>query len=377
MSQNNKICTKCDKTFKTDYNLNKHINRTISCDIILQCERCKKIFTTNVKLVAHTNRKIPCANSIYADKLVLLNAKEQSELNILDKKLVIKQKLAHEATLKEQLKIEAKQKLADNVALQLLEKQKITESKIEAAFKLQEMKNVNKRITAKILNDRADAENKRLALDKTAEAELEYEIMYNMAYKASKYTENFFNDGGMDSIFRELCRGVTQQHCVDIFTKAETCTDIVHKILKDVLNNDNPKNKNLFYNSRIAMFSAITVEIIDDVRHVIIIQKTYQQVFDMLLPIIEHCYSRYNGHEMALHEYKCDNILAKNEDILHKFARFAIERKNFSDLVMHNKHDNTQLVVYNPEPLPICVKALSHNLQTVIIDNTNIYTPRA
>jgi hypothetical protein len=53
-------CVKCNKSFKSIYNLNKHNNKKIPCDLIIKCENCLKIFNTKQNLNKHNNRKNPC-----------------------------------------------------------------------------------------------------------------------------------------------------------------------------------------------------------------------------------------------------------------------------------------------------------------------------
>lgn len=370
MSQINKTCTKCNKLFKSEYLLNKHLNRAIPCGVVLNCKNCKKIFTTNQQLLSHVNRKISCITHVVqvSDKIALVNAKEKSELNIFNTKAVAKQKIIDQQSLQ----LENKQKLTREVIAH-------SQSKMEAALKAEEVKYSNKCNTIQIINDRAKVERQRLELNKKAEAELEYDILYKIAFKASKFTENFFTDQGIAQMFHNIFAHMTEESCINTFTKAETCTEIVKHMLKDLLNDANPKNKNLFYNSRIGMFCAIMTEKVGDAQHIVILQKTYAQVFDALLPIIQYCYDRFNGSEIALYGYKNSSLMAKNE-VSHKFKRFDDERKTFTQLVAHNKQyleAEMQVVLHNQvpvAPLQTSAKVLSHDLQTAITDNTNIYS---
>jgi uncharacterized C2H2 Zn-finger protein len=54
------LCNKCNKSFKSNYLLQKHLNRNLSCDEVLQCERCEKTFPTEKQMKQHLNRKNPC-----------------------------------------------------------------------------------------------------------------------------------------------------------------------------------------------------------------------------------------------------------------------------------------------------------------------------
>jgi len=81
------ICNKCNRTFSSDYNLQKHINEKVSCDVVLRCEKCNKIFREERQLKNHFNRKNPCikTNSI-EDKLLIIKAKKESALEIIKAK---------------------------------------------------------------------------------------------------------------------------------------------------------------------------------------------------------------------------------------------------------------------------------------------------
>ena len=53
-------CEKCNKEFNRKYNLDKHINKKISCNRILKCDNCLKVFQTKQTLDNHRNRKNKC-----------------------------------------------------------------------------------------------------------------------------------------------------------------------------------------------------------------------------------------------------------------------------------------------------------------------------
>ena len=53
-------CEKCLAVFTTKQNLNKHINKKIPCDSIIQCENCLVIFKTRQILNNHINKKNKC-----------------------------------------------------------------------------------------------------------------------------------------------------------------------------------------------------------------------------------------------------------------------------------------------------------------------------
>ena len=55
-------CEKCEKIFKLKTDLNRHINRKISCNRILQCLKCNKKFNFHRDLQRHLNKKFDCSN---------------------------------------------------------------------------------------------------------------------------------------------------------------------------------------------------------------------------------------------------------------------------------------------------------------------------
>ena len=60
IDQRNYECAKCDKSFKLEYNLRRHLKRKTPCDKIFKCEKCNKIFKNNGSLNKHLRRKNPC-----------------------------------------------------------------------------------------------------------------------------------------------------------------------------------------------------------------------------------------------------------------------------------------------------------------------------
>ena len=56
------VCDKCDKIFKRNIDLNRHMNRKIPCDRKLECNRCFKIFDHKHHLLSHINKINKCYN---------------------------------------------------------------------------------------------------------------------------------------------------------------------------------------------------------------------------------------------------------------------------------------------------------------------------
>jgi len=50
-------CIKCNKIFNSNRDLQRHLDRKIKCDRILECDNCKKTFKTKQNLNKHLNNK--------------------------------------------------------------------------------------------------------------------------------------------------------------------------------------------------------------------------------------------------------------------------------------------------------------------------------
>lgn len=78
-------CEKCEKIFKLKTDLNRHINRKISCNRILQCLKCNKIFKLKYNLQKHLNNKFDCSNKNISKELTDL----QNQVKKLKEQLIM------------------------------------------------------------------------------------------------------------------------------------------------------------------------------------------------------------------------------------------------------------------------------------------------
>ena len=62
-------CSKCNRKFTTFYGLDRHIQKKIPCDRVLNCKKCKRVFKQKNDLKRHTNRKTSC-DPIHGNMLV-------------------------------------------------------------------------------------------------------------------------------------------------------------------------------------------------------------------------------------------------------------------------------------------------------------------
>lgn len=72
-------CIKCKEEFTSEYLLNKHKNRKVSCDVILKCTKCLKSFSSSQSLERHYNKSIPCISTIEFEKRIKKQEREQEK----------------------------------------------------------------------------------------------------------------------------------------------------------------------------------------------------------------------------------------------------------------------------------------------------------
>ena len=117
-------CKKCNKSFLSEYLLNRHKNKKVPCDVILSCKKCKKIFKTQHEFDNHEKRKFPCDGPkskekiIFKNKILLLEKKREINLEIENKKIEIRNKEIRERIAK--LKIDAAMVEAKSSSLNLI-----------------------------------------------------------------------------------------------------------------------------------------------------------------------------------------------------------------------------------------------------------------
>lgn len=87
-------CDKCNKDFKSQYHLNKHINRKYPCTVIFKCIKCETVFDSNRILEKHMKRKTPCIDvvEVKQDVEIMRLELESRKLSIRERELDIKEK---------------------------------------------------------------------------------------------------------------------------------------------------------------------------------------------------------------------------------------------------------------------------------------------
>jgi len=84
------ICIKCKKEFSTNYHLNRHHQRKIPCDRVIQCDNCLMIFKTKQILSNHQNRKTPCKKVDLEQEVKKLKA-ENEKLKLKEENRILNQ----------------------------------------------------------------------------------------------------------------------------------------------------------------------------------------------------------------------------------------------------------------------------------------------
>ena len=79
-------CIKCNKIFNSNRDLQRHLDRKIKCDRVLECDNCKKTFKTKQNLNKHLNNKKKCKKLDPEVENVIL--KLEKEVLVLEKEVL-------------------------------------------------------------------------------------------------------------------------------------------------------------------------------------------------------------------------------------------------------------------------------------------------
>lgn len=79
-------CIKCNKIFNSNRDLQRHLDRKIKCDRVLECDNCKKKFKTIQNLNKHLNNKKKCEKLDPEIENVIL--KLEKEVLVLEKEVL-------------------------------------------------------------------------------------------------------------------------------------------------------------------------------------------------------------------------------------------------------------------------------------------------
>ena len=82
-------CIKCNKIFNSNRNLQRHLDRKIKCDRVLECYNCKKKFKTIQNLNKHLNNKKKCEKiTLETENKILKLEKEILKLKLENIQLI-------------------------------------------------------------------------------------------------------------------------------------------------------------------------------------------------------------------------------------------------------------------------------------------------
>jgi uncharacterized C2H2 Zn-finger protein len=87
-------CTNCEKIFNRNIDLDRHNDRKIPCDRILQCPRCFMNFTIAGNLKQHVNKKNQCYDKKGELDLLLKIEQEKTKQKELELKVINKTQIA-------------------------------------------------------------------------------------------------------------------------------------------------------------------------------------------------------------------------------------------------------------------------------------------
>lgn len=206
-------CQKCKKRFTSEYLLNKHLNKTISCDIVLKCDKCEKKFDTIFLLNRHLLRKTPCISTTI----------ENNSNNILLKIEEVKLDQEREKTRQEEEKTRReleKLKLKEEIQIKKIELQKQKNLEIEQA------KTDRKEKTASIINN-INNQNIKIEVTNHINNIFDAKIVLNSDKFKTKDISHLFDVIKNPKIMEQLCKD------------NNSLTDLLANIMKITYNNDN------------------------------------------------------------------------------------------------------------------------------------------
>lgn len=207
-------CYKCKKRFTSEYLLNKHLNKTISCDVVLKCNKCEKKFETSFLLNRHLSRKTPCNNiteNILSNNMILLKIEEAK----------IEQE--KEKTKRELEKLKIKKEIIET---QSQFKQKEIELKTAKSLEIEKAKTYRKEKTASIINN-INNQNIKIEVTNHINNMFDAKIVVNSDRFKSKDVSHLFDIIKNEKKMEQLCKD------------NKSLTNLLANIIKIAYNNDN------------------------------------------------------------------------------------------------------------------------------------------
>ena len=325
-----KKCIKCNRIFTSVYLLEKHVNRKISCDIILSCTKCSKIFNTNAELLSHSNKKVSC---VIPDKI---------PDKILDKiKLLnIKSKLENDRDLnRSKLERERVEQKNQGIREKDLARQELQNKKHQDKLAIEEAKNIRKQMTVQLVNDKVAYEKQLAINEKIKNDKIEYRKLYDKAMDAVPDNLYSFSSDNQMMIYYMYQRDNEPETPIEMFHRINSSEEYITEVLEAVLKSKNAGCKSVFYNDKIDLYAIIRRN--SRTKEISIIQMNFVQILDTLHPLLNHCYKVCTGTEMNLHNYKYDN--QNNKEISEKFTKFNIEYNVYLRAIGYEENSYTRI----------------------------------
>lgn len=242
-------CILCNKKFNSNNNLQKHMNRQVPCNIVIQCVRCEKIFNRQIDLDKHSKRKFPCILKTSKSEIDFEHEKMRLELEMKNKLILMntQAQIAKEASaLKTADELIKKEKDA-----QVAKEKMILKSELD--MKKEDAKTKRKEITAKMINEK----NTR---DKLAQAQVEKEAAAKERRDYMKIMEDVLNVRDMITTFKNVKNSRIEyikkfirtkefkEELIEIYNTGNNFKELVSLILQAVFSDKNrPERQNIFY----------------------------------------------------------------------------------------------------------------------------------
>lgn len=259
-------CDKCGKVFISKYNLEKHLNKIISCDANIQCDKCKKIFKSNRDLDNHLNKKIQCVTTPLKsinfdnDKIFIKDNKlEYAKLQFAEKEINIKIQLAEiDNATKIQL---AKNDNAAKIQLKMLDLEiaKVKNITMELEIALKDKEHIQKIELIKIKEESNLVIIRESETLKTERKEITpYVIENSESIKVDSETIKRISGTYLetsdsinltkDFMEQSVITNILKNNASDIIKKNPKISNTNFMLLAIILNNNEyPQFKNIFY----------------------------------------------------------------------------------------------------------------------------------
>lgn len=229
-------CEKCSKVFKSNYLLDKHLNRKTPCDIILQCSKCNKMFATTRLLTNHLDRKTSCMVAIIDINLSKLELKLEIEK---EKTLQISEKALMQTDLINKRAIAQADLISKRLSAKIFTKDKDLEKEY--------LKTKRKEITAQIVNEKILADRKLAEYKHLDYLRIKEEEAFKYVESRILTNEVVFDINELSHLLMHLIRNniLDVKKVFEEFTTIEECSTA---LLQVIFNNDEyPQFKSLFY----------------------------------------------------------------------------------------------------------------------------------